>query len=139
MWVAMAILALTPFAPTASGAFRTPSANVVCGWSAGRGAPSVECGIKSGLRPAPPPPAGGCSAGDYTAKRVSLRATGRSVPVVCAGDPGPFLDEAKATVLAYGEVWQHAGIWCISQQAGLTCGNRSGHGFFLSRSRWRAF
>ena len=122
-----------------SGAFKTPSGNIVCGYGYGAGVSSIECGIKSGLKPPPPMPPGGCTAGDYTTKRVSLRAVGRTVPTVCAGDPGPFLDEARAKVLGYGRVWQGGGLWCISQAAGLTCGNKSGHGFFISRARWRSY
>jgi hypothetical protein len=123
-----------------NGAFRTPSGNIVCGYGFGAGVlTSMECGIKSGLRPAPPMPPGGCTAGDYTTKRVSLTGRGRVVPTVCAGDPGPFLAEAHAAVLAYGKTWQGGGLWCISQPAGLTCGNAAGHGFFLSRARWRSF
>jgi hypothetical protein len=70
---------------------------------------------------------------------VSLTATGRAVPVTCAGDPGPFLVESKATVLAYGRTWSRDGISCTSEATGLTCKNRSAHGFFLSRERWRSF
>jgi uncharacterized protein DUF6636 len=122
------------------GAFKTPSANIVCGWSIGGAPPSdasIECGIKSGLKP--PPKRVLCTAGDPNDKRVSLTATGRAVPVTCAGDPGPFLVEAKAKVLAYGQTWSAGGISCTSATTGLTCKNRVGHGFFLSRERWRSF
>jgi hypothetical protein len=120
------------------GSFKTPSRDIVCGWSVvPSGEASVECGIKSGLRP--PPTRVRCTAGDPNDKRVSLTAAGRTVPVTCAGDPGPFLAEAKATVLGYGQSWSAGGISCASEVAGLTCRNRVGHGFFLSRERWRAF
>jgi hypothetical protein len=122
------------------GAFKTPSGNIVCGWGVG-GAPgsevSMECGIKSGLKP--PPPRVHCTAGDPNDKRVSLTSTGRAVPVTCAGDPGPFLVEARAKVLGYGRTWSLGGISCTSETTGLTCKNRLGHGFFLSRGRWRMF
>jgi len=116
-----------------SGTFKTPSGNIICQY----GGSAIECGIKSGLKP--PPPRVACSAGDPTDKRVSLTATGRAVPVTCAGDPGPFLFEAKASVLAYGQTWSGGGITCSSAASGLTCKNRVGHGFFLSRERWRTF
>ncbi len=116
-----------------SGTFRTPSGNIVCGY----GDAFVECGIKSGLEPAPK--AVNCRAGDFTDKRVSLTATGRAIPVTCAGDPGPFAFASKAWVLGYGESWEGGGIGCLSETKGLTCRNRNGRGFFLSRGRWRSF
>jgi Family of unknown function (DUF6636) len=116
-----------------TGTFKTPSGNIVCGY----GASAIECGIKSGLRP--PPAVVSCRAGDFTTKRVSLRATGRVMPTTCAGDPGPFLFESKAWVLGYGRTWSAGGITCSSATSGLTCRNRAGHGFFLSRERWRSF
>jgi hypothetical protein len=116
------------------GTFKTPSGNIVCGY----GDSAIECGIKSGLKP--PPPKVSCSAGDPNDKRVSLTSTGRPVPVTCAGDPGPFLFESKAWVLAYGDTWEGAGgIGCKSESTGLTCLNQAGHGFFISRERWRSF
>jgi hypothetical protein len=120
------------------GAFTTPSGNIVCVYSVASSAraSSMECGIQSGLKPAP---RNTCSELDYSGKRVSLQATGRPVPVVCAGDPGPFLSLRSARVLAYGSAWRSGGLSCSSQRIGLTCRNRSGHGFFLSRGHWRAF
>jgi hypothetical protein len=122
------------------GAFKTPSGNIVCGYGiAPDGSASTECGIKSGLKP--PPRRIHCDAGDPNDKRVSLRDTGRSVPVLCAGDPGPLLPqiEAKAKVLAYGRSTRFGRITCSSASIGLTCRNADGHGFFLSRQRWRTF
>jgi hypothetical protein len=123
-----------------NGAFKTPSGNIVCGYSiAPDGSASLECGIKSGLKP--PPRRIHCDAGDPNDKRVSLRETGRAAPVLCAGDPGPLLPQidAAAKVLAYGTTIRVGGISCASATTGLTCRNRSGHGFFLSRERWRMF
>ena len=109
------------------GAFKTPSGNIVCGYGGG----SIGCGIKTGLRPAP---RNTCHDLDYSGKRMSLRTTGAAVVDLCAGDPGPFLVEAKASVLAYGSKWRGGGITCASRRTGLTCTNRSGHGFFMSRA-----
>ena len=120
------------------GSFKTPSRNIVCGWSvAPDGSASMECGVKSGLKPPPKPIQ--CDAGDPNDKRVSLRDTGRAAPVLCAGDPGPLLPqiEAKASVLAYGSSTHFGAITCTSATTGLTCRNRDGHGFFLSRAGWR--
>jgi Family of unknown function (DUF6636) len=123
-----------------NGTFKTPSGNIVCGYGndPAYGA-SIECGIESGLKPPPAPIH--CSAGDPTHKRVSLRGTGRAIPVLCAGDPGPLLPEirARARVLAYGSALRIGSISCVSETTGLTCSNAGGHGFFLSRDSWRSF
>jgi hypothetical protein len=122
------------------GSFKAPSRNIVCGWSIDQhGRASMECGIKTGLKP--PPPRVHCEAGDPNDKRVGLSTTGRARPVLCAGDPGPLLPviEAKAIVLRYGTKIKIEGITCSSATTGLTCRNRSGHGFFLSRQHWRTF
>jgi uncharacterized protein DUF6636 len=122
------------------GSFKTPSRNIVCGYTLDvHGRASMECGIKSGLKP--PPHRIHCLAGDPNDKRLSLRDLGRAVPVLCAGDPGPLLPqiEAKAHVLAYGTRIRIGGITCASAITGLTCRNRSAHGFFLSRQSWRLF
>lgn len=117
--------------------FETPSGNIVCGFVVSPAGTGGECGVVSGLRP--PPPRVACGAGDYTDKRVGLTASGRTRFVTCAGDPGPFLFKARAWVLRYGHAWRAGGIACTSRVAGLTCRNRVGHGFFLSRARWYAF
>ena len=140
---AVLVLALA-LAATASaariGAFKTPSRNIVCGWTVGDDhQASMECGVKSGLKP--PPRRIHCQAGDPNDKRVALQAHGRATPVLCAGDPGPLLPqiEAKARVLAYGTSTTFGGITCRSAVTGLTCRNRDGHGFFVSRQSWRTF
>ena len=126
--------------PPKYGSFKTPSRNIVCGYGIDQqGRASMECGIKSGLKP--PPRRIHCDAGDPNDKRVGLTDTGRAIPVLCAGDPGPLLPqiEAKAIVLQYGRRITFGGITCSSAITGLTCRNRVGHGFFLSRQRWRLF
>jgi hypothetical protein len=122
------------------GSFKTPSRNIVCGYSIDvHGHASMECGIKSGLKPPPKPIH--CAAGDPNDKRLSLRDFGRAAPVLCAGDPGPLLPqiEAKAIVLGYGRKITFGRITCSSAITGLTCRNRVSHGFFLSRQSWRLF
>jgi hypothetical protein len=134
---AAALAASPASAGSTVGAFKTPSRNIVCGYSIDvHGKGSMECGVKSGLRPPPP---NTCHDIDYNDRRVGMRSTGASFPVMCAGDPGPFLVESKARVLAYGTSWHAGGLSCTSRRTGLTCTNRSGHGFFISRERWRLF
>ena len=122
------------------GYFKTPSGNIVCYHSPGpvdRPVPFIGCGIKSGLKPAPPRRP--CSEGGYAGDRVIMTATGRVTVPACAGDPGALVGAPTARVLGYGKTWSGDGISCRSTFAGLTCRNRSGHGFFLSRARYRTF
>ena len=132
-----------PAVPGFSGFFKTPSGNIVCGYGHGSKFPRpfVACRIKSGLRPPPRPTRPGC----FTTNDIGLGATGRTTTgrTICPGEPegdaGVLVYESVARVLVYGTSWSGGGIGCTSAVAGLTCRNRSGHGFFLSRARWRAF
>ena len=76
--------------------FKTPTGNIICIMND----TDVECGIKSGLNPAPPKQA--CTDGDPVFNRVDLQASGIAEPLRCAGDPGAFAEEPNAKVLAYG-------------------------------------
>ena len=117
--------------------FQTPSRNIICdGIVADVGHTFMECGIKSGLVGARA--STGCKPGDSGQNRVYVPARGRGALTLCAGDPGPFL-YVHAPVLRYGQAWRGGGITCTSARSGLTCRNRGGHGFFLSRQHWRVF
>jgi hypothetical protein len=132
---------VTPADTYENGALKTPSANIVCDYfiHIGSRAPdsTIGCVIRSGLRPAPPRRP--CQDGGYAGDRVYLGVTGRVEVPACAGDPGPYVSVDRARVLGYGKTWSGGGFRCTSAEAGLTCRNKSGHGFFLSRERWRAF
>ena len=132
-----------PASPTRaeqSGFFKTPSGNIVCQYLVG---PSVAfggvvaCAIKSGLKPALPREA--CNIGSYASDRLILDARGPVSAPPCANDPSALVGESKARVLGYGKTWSGGGINCKSTFAGLTCRNKSGRGFFLSRESWRRF
>lgn len=45
----------------------------------------------------------------------------------------------EVPVLRYGRSLARYGMRCRSQRRGLTCSNRGGHGFFLSRELQRTF
>ena len=105
--------------------FRMPSKNIACAHATGFGPVFLRCDILSGLKPRP---RGRCEL-DWTG--ISM-GTGRPGPT-CAGDT---VYDTKAPVLAYGRVWKRGPFTCLSSWAGLSCANRGGHGFFLSRERW---
>jgi hypothetical protein len=109
--------------------FRTPSRNIVCGrLPAAYGSPEVlRCDIFSGLRPRP---ARACEL-DWTG--LSMRATRRAAPT-CAGDT---VNDPSFRVLPYGRTWSKGSFTCLSSRVGVSCANRAGYGFFLSRESWR--
>ena len=114
--------------------FRTPSGNIGCQYwpadSAAGLAASLRCDIRSGLRPEP---SAVCEL-DWVGVELSAKGRGHAM---CAGDTA-FVPTMRA--LAYGKSWRApTGITCTSRTEGLTCRNRLGHGFFLSRERWRVF
>jgi hypothetical protein len=132
--LAVAAAALTVAASTAASSpgfvsFRTPSRIIGCTYSpaeSGRKA-FLRCDIRRGLRPKP--------SGKCRLARAGLGMTvrGKAHPV-CAGDTGY---NPLSPILRYGHRWKHGGFTCHSRRKGLTCSNRAGHGFFLSRKRWR--
>jgi hypothetical protein len=105
--------------------FRTPSGNIVCttGRLPARGnAVGIVCVVFS-VRD----PRGQAS--------WMMAATGRAWHRAVAAN----IQTEGLHVLAYGRAWSRFGISCHSRVTGLTCRNRSGHGFFLSRERRRIF
>jgi hypothetical protein len=124
-------LALPARAEATFPGFKTPSGNIGCGYfGAFQGQPaSLRCDIRSGLKPQP---RRACEL-DWTG--LTVGPTGRA-RAVCAGDTAY---DPRFHALAYGHSWSRGGIRCLSRRIGLRCANRGGHGFFLSRQRWRLF
>ena len=110
--------------------FETPSHNIGCYIDAHSG----RCDIRSRDWSPPPEPA--------SCKKIGLD-FGQGIVVgphrsefVCAGDTSLG---GRAT-LAYGRSARRGTIACLSQPVGVTCTNSAnGHGFFLSRQRYRLF
>jgi hypothetical protein len=116
--------------------FETPSGNIACAWLADFDKPSktyLRCEITSLLRPMPKRPADCDVDWGYG---LDMANTGRA-SVLCAGDT--IRRAGRHAVLAYGTTWRKRGFTCRSEPKGLTCRNSAGHGFFLSRERWRRF
>lgn len=106
-----------------------PSRNIGCIFS--RSPQYVRCDVRTGLKPPPPRPKN-CDL-DW-AYGLEMAVTSRA-HTFCAGDTAL----AHGPVLAYGATLRILGFACLSQRIGLRCANRVGHGFFLSRQRWRTF
>ena len=129
-----------PAGASALGFFKSPSGNILCGYSQSSTRTNLGCVVQSGLKPQPAARRPGCS----PPITVALRATGRAFVTdeTCSGADAPetpYVGSGIAKVLPYGTSWSGGGLRCTSESVGLTCRNRSGHGFFLSRERWRAF
>jgi hypothetical protein len=110
--------------------FKTPSGNIGC--IASIDPEYLRCDIRSGLQPRPPEPKD-CHLG--WGDSLSMSRTGRA-GYVCHGDT---VFDPHARALAYGSTFTFASFRCTSRTAGLTCRNAAGHGWFLSRKRYRRF
>jgi hypothetical protein len=115
--------------------FRTPTGNIGCVFSAGLvgdAVPTIRCEVRSRLSPEPRRPAN-CPE-DY-GDSVEVTRRGHAT-LVCHRDTAI---DPHSRAIAYGHIWRRDGITCASRVTGLTCTNLAGHGFFLSRERWRIF
>src|SRR5579871_717174 len=118
--------------------FRGHGGGVVCGAFSVSGAPTLlECGTVDQLVPAPPRPSTKtCGGLDFAGNRIRLAATGEAFGF-CSGDAGVLAAIRSAPRLSYGTP-RHAGPFtCTSTMAWMTCTNKSGHGFAMSRTHWR--
>jgi hypothetical protein len=103
--------------------FQTPSRNIVCGTGPSAfGGYAVTCTVFS-------------EANRRRGQKIwALRSRGRA-RVFFSMSNAPV----QVRVLRYGRTYRGYGIHCTSRKVGLTCRNRSQHGFFLSRQRQRVF
>ncbi len=117
-----------PASASAFTAFRSPSGNIGCYLAAS----SARCDIRD--RDWSPPPRPRSCPVDF-GQGASITRRGTRGRLVCAGDTA--LNSGR--VLAYGRKLRAGGITCTSRVAGMTCANRRGHGFTISRQRYRLF
>jgi hypothetical protein len=117
------ILFIAMTAPSSASAafFTTPSRNIICGTGPQAFRGGVSCTVLS-------------EAGARGQKIWAMRRRGR-VRVFFSMSNAPV----EVRVLRYGRTYRGFGIRCASRKRGLTCRNRSRHGFFLSRDRQRVF
>ena len=105
-------------------------------------ADGVVCEVTSGLKPLPRGNPS-CKHLDNVRKTASLPATGRAVLGIPCNGYAVFADANERVpgfVLKQGKTLKDRnGMVCSKAKTGLTCRNRSGHGFFLSPNRWHTF
>jgi hypothetical protein len=130
---ALVIVVLATLAAPAISAGRTthfsvPSRNIGCMGDS----TFVRCDI-SQTRVRPPPKPRSCRFDWGNAFQLGPRGRARRV---CVSDSAL----GSRRILGYGRTQRFGRrISCTSRRAGLTCRNRDGHGFFLSRDRIRLF
>lgn len=113
---------------------RTPSGNIYCmAWPAQDGEPAgLRCDIRETSNRLPPRPAD-CE--EDWGDAFGLTPSGRGHRL-CHGDT---VANDAYPVLGYGRSWTRYGMTCVSRTTGLTCSNRQGHGFALSRAAQSVF
>ena len=112
--------------------FKMPSGNIHCAWYNVDQGPEVRCDIRN-FSPSFKQPSD-CELDWGFAFAVGAKSSKGAV--LCAGDT---VISPDAKVLAYGATFSKGGISCVSGTNGLTCKNKNGHGFSLSRAKQRVF
>jgi hypothetical protein len=132
--VALAALLAWSAVATATTRFITPSRNIGCAGDR----TEVRCDIAQ-TNATPPKRPTSCRFDWGSAYVITPKARrGRGL---CASDTVLPSPGQKVRVLGYGKriSFGRGALVCVSRKAGLTCRNRRGHGFFLSRQRIRLF
>ena len=128
IFLALAALAVSSASSALGIGFTTPSRNIGCVGNS----TFIRCDI-SRTRTKPPPKPRTCKFDWGYSFRLLQRGRARRI---CVSDSAL----GSRRILSYGETMK-LGRWitCISRSTGLTCRNRDGHGFRLSRQRVRLF
>jgi hypothetical protein len=118
--------------------FKAPSGNIRCqlpdlkDGDEGKPAPYLRCDILQIQGPLPPKPRN-CD-GNWGQAFTVLQDAHRAQRMCYDTE----MDDHLPT-LPYSSTWRRAGFSCISEPSGVTCTNRSGHGFHLSRTSQKLF
>lgn len=128
------VLSLAAAAPAAAfTAFESPSGNIGCYVDRSAGA---RCDVAKREWTVTQRPRG-CPADMDFGQGMIVNRGGRG-HVVCAGDTA--LLGGDGPVLAYGQSRTEGRYRCTSRRSGMRCVNRrNGHGFVVSRERYRLF
>ena len=108
--------------------FNSPSRNIGCQLTDVR----ARCDISK--RDWSPPPKPSSCDGDF-GQGLRVSRYGRRGRFMCAGDTAL----GGERVLADGRSLRRGRLTCTSRQSGITCRNRRGHGFRISRESYRIF
>lgn len=127
-FIALFVLFGAAPAPAATVNFRTPSGLVYCGYTTGPD--FLRCDTQYPTRFS----GRDCDEGDF-GQAFGMTPTGRGRPL-CVSDS---VYDRKAKVLRYGTTRRYGPFTCTSRRSGLTCKNRRGHGWVLSRQRQKVF
>jgi hypothetical protein len=115
--------------------FKMPSNNVVCSVGQEADSADITCTIHERSGPLPRPAPADCMS--TWGHVFTLRDTG-PVTMECT-DFDRGLAAAVTDVAPYGVTGTFGGISCLSQETGLRCTNRDGHGFQLARRTQSVF
>jgi hypothetical protein len=121
-----------------SDGFLLPSGNIAC---ISHGTPGkttadsqiLRCEMLSKLNPMPPQPKS-CNFDWGSGFRLTKAA--QKAEVLCVGDT---MYSPEYPTLDYGKTWRKNGFSCKATEAGLTCTNGKGNGFFMNREEWKAY
>ena len=114
--------------PDAMVGFKTPSDNIHCQVEDWDGPVYLRCDVSEIQRRVPPKPHD-CEF-DW-GQAFSVSRDKRRAQRICYSDS---VRDEGLPILAYGSTWRKAGFTCVLRPRGLTCSNRFGSGFRLSRS-----
>jgi hypothetical protein len=115
-------------AAATTAAFQSPSRNIGCIASDG----ALRCDIASTRAAFPFRRPARCPLEWGDALEMGVRGRPRGV---CHGDTAL----GAGRVVAYGRTWRAGGFACTVRRTGVTCRNRAGHGWLMSRARIRVF
>lgn len=138
--VAMSTLLLFSAAATADAKYRTfvsPSRATICRIvvppASEKEQPYIRCDVYGATNTPPPKPASCDSDFGFSFGMSAIGRAGRN----CVSDA--IADPAKAKKLPYGKTITLGGITCKSRTSGMSCRNRSRHGFTLARERQKIY
>jgi uncharacterized protein DUF6636 len=129
--LALAVLVVPAASADSITFFRTPSKNIYCAREKIGRSDMLRCDVRQLAHQAPKPK--DCKFGWGASFGVNARGRAHAL---CVSDS---VIDPHARTLAYGKTRRLGPFRCTSKTRGLRCSNRSGHGFFLNRTRYRFF
>ena len=113
--------------------FKSPSGNILCSMMGGD-EPGVRCDMLSLTQTYTKQPVGCEFEWGHSFYVGAYDAEGE---LACVNDA--IGAKAHTPVLPYDARLDYAGITCLSERAGVTCGNEEGHGFSLSKAEQQLY